>query len=61
MLRNAGIGAAREEQDGMRGHAQERAVIAAGIEIADVEIPMIVGEDQEIGLGQTAAALVEAG
>ncbi len=61
MVGNAGVGAAREQQDGVRGGAQERAVIAARIEIAHVEVPMIVGEDHEVGLGQAATALVEAG
>ena len=59
MLWNAGIGAAREQQDGMRRRPQERAVISSRIEIADVEIPMVVGEDQEIGFGQLAAAMRE--
>ena len=60
MLWNAGVGSAGEQQYGVRGRPQERAVIASRIEIADIEVPMIVGEDHEIGLGQTAAALVEA-
>ncbi len=60
MVGNAGVGAARKQQDGVRGGAQERAMIAARIEIAHVEVPMIVGEDQEVGLGQAAPALVEA-
>ena len=41
--------------------SQERAVISSRIEIADVEIPVVVGEDQEIGFGQMAAAMVETG
>jgi len=60
MLWNAGVGAAREEQNGMRGGSQKRPVIPAGIEIADVEVPVVAREDQEIRFGQTAAALVEA-
>jgi hypothetical protein len=35
-------------------------VISSRVEIADVEIPVVVGKDQEIGLSQPAAALVEA-
>jgi anti-sigma factor RsiW len=56
---NAGVGAARKQKDGVRGGAQERAVIASRIEIAHVEVPMIVGEEQEVGLSQATTALVE--
>ena len=61
MMGDAGVGAAGKQQDGMGGGTQERAVIAARIEIANVEVPMIVGEDDEIGLSQASPALVEAG
>src|SRR5580704_14796890 len=60
MPRNAGIGATREEQDGMGGRSQKRAMIPSRIEIADVEIPMVVGEDLEVGFGKKAAPLGEA-
>ena len=56
----ASVGAARKEKYGVRRDAQERPVIAARIEITDVKIPMIVGEDQEVRLGQASTALVEA-
>jgi hypothetical protein len=36
-------------------------MISSRIEIADVEIPVVVGEDQEIGLSQLTPAMVETG
>jgi hypothetical protein len=36
----------------MSGDAKEAAVIAAGIKIAHIEIPVICGEDVKVGLHQ---------
>src|SRR5665213_822112 len=59
MAGNAGVGAAREQKNAVHGSVQERAVIATRIEIAYVEVPRIVGEDEEVGLGQAVPALTE--
>ena len=56
---NAGVRSARKQKDGVRGRAQKRTVIAPWIEIAHIEVPVIVSENQEVRLGQAAAALVE--
>ena len=54
---NAGILAAGEEQDRMRRLAQERSMVAAWIEPANVEIPMVVRQQQHISTAQLGLAL----
>ena len=46
MLTACGIlvfGAAREHENRMRGDAEKRSVITAGIETTHVEVPMVLG------------------
>ena len=52
---------ARGHENRVRGDSQERAVVAARIESADVEIPMVRGENQQIGIGELPPSLRQSG
>src|SRR3712207_7482170 len=48
--RDAGPLAAPDHERGVGRDAEEGAVVAAGVEAAHVEVPVVVGEDEQVGL-----------
>src|ERR1043166_5787305 len=58
--RDAGALAAGEEERGVCRDAEESAGVAAGVEAAHVEVPVVVGDDEHVALGETALVSAEA-
>src|SRR5205814_2309915 len=52
--------AAREHERRVGRDSEERAVIAAGVEAAHVEVPVVAGEYEQVALDENALALAEA-